>query len=134
MPLYLSVSLILSCKKELSKIEDMDQAKLHTFFQEYDWKINYDAIIAEADSIYAKWPPHDFYRQYFIVDLADLPADSPFLARNVSEIKSMKTKYSGHRLTSIWNYQNPKFWRYVAIPVLTAVVVFHVANSHLSKQ
>eukprot|EP01084_Bolivina_argentea_P280471 479662_1 len=138
MPLYLSVSLIKQCKNELCKINNdendtLDQGRLHQFFQEYDWNIDYDLIINEADRIFNRWPPHDLYRQYFIDELEHVPKDSPFLARNISEVCNMNPEYSGSALTSIWCYQNPKFWRYIAIPMLTAIVVFHVANSHVTK-
>eukprot|EP01084_Bolivina_argentea_P269293 457641_1 len=139
MPLYFSVSLLIQCKSQLYKINKienggpLDQGRLHQFFQDFHWNINIDKIINKSDHIFSRYPPHDFYRQYFIDDLSNLPKDSPFLAKNINEIENMKSKYSGYDLNSIWCYQNPKFWRYIAIPMLTAVVIFHVANSHLTK-
>lgn len=135
MPLYFSVALILKCKERLLCIEDIDQAQIHEFFQEYDWRNikNYDAIIAESDAIFYRFPPHDLFRTYFIEELKQIPKDSPFLASDINEVANMKPSYSGHGLVSIWNYQNPKFWKFIALPIVTACVLSYIANSHITK-
>jgi len=139
MPLYFSVSLIVNgCRKQLLLLAaddadsdndggGLDQGKLHQFFQQYDWNINYDQVIHEADKLFERYPPHDLYRQYFIDEIANLPADSPFLAKSVYEVdENLKTEYSGHKLSNIWNYQNPKFWRNLIITTSICVVFVSV--------
>merc|ERR1712048_37456 len=140
MPLYFSIALIVKCKHKLLQIalandeSQLDQAQIHQFFQEYEWKkMDFDAIIAESDRIFNKYPPHDLFRTLFIDKIEQLPKDSPFLASDINEVANNKPKYSGSDLVSVWNYKNPKFWKYIAIPVVTACVVSYVANSHLSK-
>jgi len=44
------------------------------------------------------------------MSLRILPPDSPFLASDVTELQNMKQKYSGARLLSIFNPNNPKFF------------------------
>ena len=46
------------------------------------------------------------YRQAFLDDLKDIPKDSPFLARNISEVENMKTKRSLSDLTSVSHFHN----------------------------
>ena len=134
MPLYFSVALIIKSRARLIRLNEVDQAQIHQFFQQYDWKnINYDAIIAESDRIFYRFPPHDLFRTYFIDEIKQIPKDSPFLASDINEVASMKQKYSGSDLVSIWNYQNPKFWKYIAIPVVTACLLSYIANSHITK-
>lgn len=134
MPLYFTCSILMDenyVRSKLLNINNLDQGKLHEFFQKYDWNdINFDLLIIKSDKIFNKYPPHDLYREYFIDELKNVPKDSPFLAKNINEIDcNLKSFYSGYNLTSIWNYQNPKFWRYLAIPLLTAVVGFYVVSS-----
>ena len=136
MPMYFSVSLIQSVKESLFQVE-CEFAMVHKFFSQFSWDINFDEIIDNCLRIFNKYPPLELYKAFCINDLKDkeklhlknLPTDSPFLAKNVDELENMKKKYSGQKLLKWWYYENPKFWKVIVLPALTAMAVAYCVHS-----
>jgi len=120
MPLYYSVVLILSLRKDLLKT-NCEYSAVHYFFQSFPQDTDVEKCIRKAHFLAKKIPPATLARKHHHI----FPKDSPLLCRDVDELENLKLDYTAEDL---FDPRTTKFWTHLAFPV-TLALGFYVIYS-----